>query len=95
MPIVIVVNLFGTGVAELKIREYCKASENENYSFIQLFFLLIKNIFQINDIPDASKQSVICSEFVARAFRSGGIDLCPGIDPEDTTPADIAKSKER
>ncbi len=79
---------------ELAIREFCFDSENQKYAYGQLILILIKNLLHVRHVPDVSKQAVICSEFVARAFRAGGIDLCPNLDPQETTPGDITNSAE-
>ena len=79
---------------ELKIRQYAADMVNKEYAFAQLAMIFFKNLFGVRHIPDVSKQAVICSEFVARAFKEAGILLCPGIRPEETTPGDIMRSRE-
>ena len=79
---------------EVKIRQYANDSINRPYAFAQLAMIFFKNLFNVRHVPDVSKQAVICSEFVARAFKEAGILLCPGIRPEETTPGDIMRSRE-
>lgn len=86
-----VINL--TESQELKIREYCFESERKPYAFGQLIMIFLKNLFRVRHVPDVSRQAVICSEFVAAAFKSAGVVLCPGIRPHETTPGDIMKSE--
>jgi uncharacterized protein YycO len=75
------------------IREYAANAVNTPYAFGQLVAILFKNIFRLRHVPDVSGQAMICSEFVARAYRAGDVVLCPGIRPEETTPADITQSR--
>jgi hypothetical protein len=42
--------------------------------------------------PDAPPDDFICSEFVSRVWRAGGIDLVSGAPDMYTKPSDIAKS---
>jgi len=42
--------------------------------------------------PDAPPDDFICSEFVSRVWRAGGIDLVSGAPDVYTKPSDIAKS---
>jgi uncharacterized protein YycO len=78
--------------AELAIRKFCLESENRPYAFGQLVMIFFKNLFRVRHVPDVSKQAVICSEFIADAFYEGGLDLCPKLHSDETTPGDIAKS---
>jgi hypothetical protein len=58
--------------------------------------IFIKNLFGVRHVPDVSRQAVICSEFVAKAFIEGSegkMDLCPTIPSWTVTPGDIAKSE--
>jgi hypothetical protein len=43
--------------------------------------------------PLARKKSMFCSAFVHHIFRRHGLDLAPGLDPKNSTPEDIARTK--
>lgn len=44
------------------------------------------------DDETPSGPRMICSEYVARCYRAGGVDLVPNLADRDTTPGDIARS---
>lgn len=54
------------------------------YAFLQLFALLFKYVFRLTKVPDVSKKSMMCSEYVATTYEYAGIQLF------DKKPAEVA-----
>lgn len=84
--------LMMTEQQELAIRKYAIDMEGREYSFFQLAGMVIKNIFKTNKVPDVSKQAMICSEFIANAYKTAGIHLSLYY-AHNTSPADILRSR--
>jgi len=80
-----------SGKKDLAIRKYCFEAQNTKYSFLQLVALFLKYTFKLSHVPDVSKKAMVCSEFVAAAFKSAGISLV-NLEPHETTPEMILNS---
>lgn len=65
-----------------------------NYSMTKLFALGRRIIYGTNKgvDPDDSPNGFLCSEFVSRVWRAGGLDLKEGVPDRFTKPGDIARS---
>ncbi|MDH5477528.1 MAG: hypothetical protein OEY50_04300, partial [Nitrospinota bacterium] len=64
------------------------------YDFIRLGEIWLMEKMEVDGIKDTAgeKDSFICSEFVALAYRAAGLDLVPDKPDHLTTPADILGS---
>jgi len=61
------------------------------YSYFQLILLLIKKIFNLKTVVDASTNAVVCSELVALAFEEAGKPIMD-IPSHEFTPADFFRA---
>lgn len=72
-----------------RILTYVKSQVGKQYSYLLLFLQFFRYVFGFN-IPNMGKK-IICSTLWVEAYRSVGIDLCPGI--RYPSPADVANSR--
>jgi cell wall-associated NlpC family hydrolase len=66
-----------------------------SYSMMKLFGMARRMVFGAgghDKDPERSPDAFLCSEFVSRAWRKGGLDLKDGVPDQFTRPGDIARS---
>lgn len=68
------------------ILAYAMAQVGKPYDFVNLFGFALKSGEGSGD------RAFICGELEIKAMRAGGVDLAPGKNAEQVTPAQIAKS---
>jgi len=61
----------------------------ERYAVLQLIAILFKYLFRLKKIKDVSRKAMICSEFVARAYKDAGVSLFPNKNTAEVVPSDF------
>lgn len=80
-----------TELQRIQIVRYVKHLVGSHYSLLLIGWELIRYIFGPLLMPKVSWDPIICSTLWVFAYRSVGIDLCPGI--RFPSPGDVANSK--
>jgi hypothetical protein len=73
-----------------EIAEYVRSQVGTSYDWLLLFLEGIRYAFHVM-LPHKEYHNHICSTLWNDAYRSAGIDLCPGI--KYPSPGDLAQSK--
>ena len=79
-------------VLQEDIKMFAVGSVGKRYNYEGLVGFLIEKWMKLKHNPFGSQHSVWCSQLVFECFLASGINLVPGKEAEDITPADLANS---
>ena len=74
----------------MDIAKYVRSQIGTTYDFLLLFLEAIRYTFHVM-LPYKEYNNYICSTLWADAYKSTGVDLCPGI--KYPSPEDLSQSK--
>ena len=75
--------------------EWALGEIGAKYAFGSIIALVLDRLFERIvgpvDIIWRQRERVSCGELVAQAFKNAGVELFPGVDPEEVAPWDFAR----
>ena len=80
-------------IQQTGIEMYARGCVGKRYNYPGIFGFLVREWFGLKHNPFGSIHSLWCSQLVFDVYRVIGLNLLPGLDEEDITPADLANSK--